>query len=119
MEYHFTIVETLIDWIDKNLSESLQIDDIAEKSGFSKWYLQRIFLRVTSRNIAEFIRDSRLNKAAVDLANTNDHLIEISMRYGYETQQSFSRAFKSKFDIPPGRYRKKHSSSYFSKVNSL
>jgi len=54
------IISDLIKWIEKNLEQPLSIDAVAEKSGYSKWHLQRMFKKVTGQILGTYIRHRRL-----------------------------------------------------------
>lgn len=64
---HQQIIQTLIEWIDEHIDQPLNIDVVAKKSGYSKWYLQRMFRTVTHQTLGEYIRQRRLLLAAVEL----------------------------------------------------
>lgn len=57
---HQQIIQTLIEWIDEHIDQPLNIDVVAKKSGYSKWYLQRMFRTVTHQTLGEYIRQRRL-----------------------------------------------------------
>lgn len=107
-EYCIDIVITLVSWINDNLQEPLPLVVLSEKSGYSKWYLQKMFKGVTGMTIGGFIRNRRLQKSAVSLVRTNDSIIDISIAYQFGCQQSFTRLFKKKFNITPGKFRRLH-----------
>lgn len=102
----FDIVNELLIWIESNLTESLSIDHVANKSGYTKWHLQRMFKAVTGKNLGSYIRGRQLSKSAIALRLTTLSIIDISYLYQFESQQSFTRAFKQQFGETPARYRK-------------
>jgi AraC family transcriptional activator of mar-sox-rob regulon len=106
--YKENIILGIVDWIEANLSSdnSLAIDVISERSGYSKWHLQRMFKSVTGYQIAKYIRYRRLSCAALELCNTDIAIINISQKYSFDSQQSFTRIFKKRYKRPPGDYRK-------------
>lgn len=91
-----------------HIHEKLCVEVVAARSGYSKFHLQRVFKSVTGQGVAEYIRDKRLEGACDDLKNCRLTIMDISFKYGYESQQLFSRIFKKKFDIPPSKYRKQY-----------
>lgn len=99
-------ITPLLEWINDNIHLNLKIDDVAEKSGYSKWHLQRIFTLYTGMTLGAYIRTRRLISAAEDLANCYDSILEITLKYGYESQQSFTRTFSRYFNSPPASYRR-------------
>ena len=100
------IITQLVAWIDDNIHRPLKIDDVADRSGFSKWHLQRMFYRVMNKSLGSYIRDKKLNLAAVDLILSTEAIIDISLKYGYDSQQTFTRIFSRKYQIPPATFRK-------------
>lgn len=66
---HQKIIQDLIAWIDEHIDQPLNIDVVA-KSGYSKWYLQRMFRTVTHQTLGDYIRQRRLLLAAVELRTT-------------------------------------------------
>ena len=102
------IVDQITLWIDANIDKRLTINDVAEKSGYSKWHLQRVFYEVKKKTLACYIRDRKLEMAAKDLLDSEDSVLSISFKYGFDSQQSFTRVFSKKYCIPPSRYRRKN-----------
>jgi hypothetical protein len=56
---HQDIIQTLIEWIDEHIDQPLNIDVVARKSGYSKWYLQRMFRTVMHQTLGDYIRQRR------------------------------------------------------------
>lgn len=103
---YVNIIQDLIQWIEKNLDRSLSVDDVAKKSGYSKWHLQRIFKSETDTILGTYIRMRRLTHAAIALRLTNKPILDIAMQYQFDSQQTFTRAFKKQFNQTPANYRK-------------
>ena len=92
MEWINCLVRT-IDYIENNILDDISIDDIAYELGISSFYLQRSFQIVSGYSIGEYIRNRRLYLAAAELSNSDQKIIDIAYKYGYETPESFSKAF--------------------------
>ena len=92
----------------ENKKSDITIDDVATHAGFSTDYFNRIFFAHTGFNIMEYVRFSRLKKAARLLRGTNNDILDIALDCGYEAHESFSRAFKNQYGISPSEYRKKY-----------
>jgi AraC family multidrug resistance transcriptional activator len=103
------VIETISYWIDNNIHRRLRIEDVARYSGYSKWHFQRIFLHYKGESIGRYIRSRKLQLAAQDLKNTKERIVDISVKYGFDSQQSFNRLFTRSFKMSPGTYRKKKS----------
>lgn len=107
---HKEIIRSLIGWIEENIDKPLKIRDVAEKSGYSKWHLQRMFQQETGHTLGNYIRDRKLALAVDELLHTKNPVVDISYKYGYDSQQSFSRTFSRKYSLPPQAYRRTHQS---------
>jgi len=108
MQREQALIYDLVTWIDANIHLPLKINDVAERAGYSKWHLQRMFQRVMGKNLGNYIRDTRLALAARDLIKTTETVMTISQKYGYESQQTFTRIFARKYQAPPSAFRKIH-----------
>ncbi|EMH6517486.1 helix-turn-helix domain-containing protein [Raoultella planticola] len=99
------IIDEITQWIDSNLHKPLRIEDVAARAGYSKWHLQRIFVQVKEVSLGKYIRDKKLRLAAKDLIETNEPVISIACKYGFDSQQTFTRIFSKNYNLPPLRYR--------------
>ncbi|MDU4993493.1 MAG: helix-turn-helix domain-containing protein [Klebsiella quasipneumoniae] len=100
------IIDNLIVWMENHIDDRLDIDTLAKKSGYSKWHLQRLFYKYTGIKIGGFIRYMKLSKAANLLLRSEEPIIKLALRHGYESQQSFTRSFTRKYGVSPYKYRK-------------
>ncbi len=85
----------------------VELDEVAAIAAFSPYHFHRIFTLVVGETFAGFMRKRRLEWAAMELLRSNRRILDISLDAGYETQESFARAFKNHFDIAPGQFRSK------------
>lgn len=99
------VIFDLAEWLDTHLDMPLSLDVVAAKSGYSKWHLQRIFKEITGCRLGQYIRSRRLSWAATELRMTRTPILSIALKYHFDTQQTFSRAFKQFFRQSPGAYR--------------
>lgn len=100
------IIRDLLVWLESHLDQPLSLDNVALKAGYSKWHLQRMFKEVTSHAIGAYIRARRLSKAAVALRLTSRPILDIALQYRFDSQQTFTRAFKKQFNQTPAWYRR-------------
>lgn len=100
------VINDLVDWIQDNLEQPLQIKTVASKAGYSQWHLQRMFKATVGESLASHIRMARLTKAASELRDSRITIAKLSLKYQFESQQSFCRAFKRMFAVTPSGYRK-------------
>ena len=89
-----TCIRNTIDYIERHLGENISAQDVAGQVNISPFFLQKGFSLMTGYGIAEYIRNRRLYQAALDLKKTDSKVIDIALRYGYETPESFSKAFQ-------------------------
>lgn len=100
-------VQRGIDYIEERLDFEIESADVARCAGISHWHFQRIFKALTNETLKTYIRSRRLANALDKLATTDQRIIEIALAAGFETQESFTRAFKTAFGTTPGGYRNK------------
>lgn len=99
------VVKKVIDYIEKNLEKEINLDNISKNIGYSKFYLNRIFTEYTGSTIYKYLQNRRITVAAEKLVKTDKPIIQIAYEAGYDTQQSFSFAFKQIYLYPPKIYR--------------
>ncbi len=99
-------IDDLLNWLEIHLDQPLSLDQVAARSGYSKWHLQRKFKETTGLILGAYIRARRLSKAAMALRLTSKPLAGIAQQYCFESQQSFNRAFKKQFSQTPALYRR-------------
>ncbi len=97
----------ILDYIKKHLNDNLDVDKIAEISGYSKFHLERIFASENGCTIYKYIKEMRLTEAARQLIFTNQSIMEIGFNAGYDSQQAFTLAFKKVYHLTPKVYRDK------------
>ena len=100
------IIRDLLSWLEGHLDQPLSLDNVAAKAGYSKWHLQRMFKDVTGHAIGAYIRARRLSKSAVALRLTARPILDIALQYRFDSQQTFTRAFKKQFSLTPALYRR-------------
>ncbi|MGV3345851.1 MDR efflux pump AcrAB transcriptional activator RobA [Enterobacteriaceae bacterium LUAb1] len=101
-----SIIRDLLVWLESHLDQPLSLDNVATKAGYSKWHLQRMFKDITGHAIGAYIRARRLSKAAVALRLTSRPILDIALQYRFDSQQTFTRAFKKQFAQTPAWYRR-------------
>lgn len=94
-----------IDHIERHLDSEIALADVGRAAGLSQWHFQRIFKALTNETLKTYIRSRRLACALVALRNPQARTIEIALAAGFESQESFSRAFYKVYRMTPGQYR--------------
>ena len=94
-------IQHSIDYMEENLTEPLDITEIAGIAGLSPFYYQRIFGALCGTTVGDYIRARRMTLAAQELAGTDAKVIDIALKYGYDSPDSFARAFQRFHGITP------------------
>lgn len=103
------LIESLqraIDFMEDHLLEPITIEEIAKEANISPFHFQRTFMILTDLSVGEYLRRRRLTLAAQELTSTTSKIIDIAYKYGYDTPESFSKAFRKQHGITPSEARK-------------
>ena len=94
-------IQKAIDFIENNLLEKITVEDVAKHIHSSADYFQRVFNIVTGISVSEYIRNRRLTLAGEELANTQTKVIDVCVKFGYESPESFTKAFTRFHGVTP------------------
>ena len=100
-----TSIRMAINYMESHLEDDISAQDVADRVYLSPFFLQRGFSLMMGYGIGEYIRNRRLYRAALDLQKTDDKVIDIALRYGYETPESFTKAFSRFHGVSPSQAR--------------
>jgi len=100
-------IQKTVDFIEENLENEIQIELLAKTAFLSPFYYQRLFTRLVKKPVREYIKLRRLARSCQRLERTNNHIVDIAVEYGFGSRETFTRAFKSTYGIPPAQYRDK------------
>lgn len=103
-------IQNAVQYIEEHLTEELEIRDIAAKAYVSAFHFQRIFSVLCGFTVGEYIRMRRLTLAAQELSLSDVRVIDAAVKYGYDSQDSFTRAFTRFHGISPTAAREKGAS---------
>lgn len=95
-----------IEYIETNLCAEFDLDTVAEIACVTADSFIRFFSYMTGMTLTEYVRRRRLTLAAQDLQHSKATIIEIAIKYGYDSASAFSRAFAKQHGITPSIYRK-------------
>ncbi|MEK4198995.1 MULTISPECIES: AraC family transcriptional regulator [Cytobacillus] len=101
-----TDIQKALDYIEANLLEKLHSEEVAKQANTSPFHFQRTFAILTDMTLGEYIRRRRLTSAAIELGNFDEKIIDIALKYGYETPEAFTKAFKKQHHISPSEVKK-------------
>lgn len=96
-----------VEYIERHITEPLDIKDIAACAYVSPFYFQRIFGSLCGFTVGEYIRGRRLTLAAQELASSDIRVIDCAVKYGYDSPDSFARAFTRFHGITPSAARER------------
>ncbi|MBT0364314.1 helix-turn-helix domain-containing protein [Morganella morganii] len=102
---HDDLIEAVLDWLEDNIDKPITQTDVVRKSGYSQRYFQDIFFEITKISIAKYILARKLSLSSILLRLTKLSISEVSVIYSFNSQQSFSRAFKRHFKVTPIVFR--------------
>jgi AraC family transcriptional regulator len=99
-------LQRAIDYMEDHLLDNLSIEDIAKQAHVSEFHFQRLFTILTDIPVGEYLRRRRLTLAAQELSHAGSRIIDIALKYGYDTPESFSKAFRKLHGLTPSQARK-------------
>ena len=98
-------MQRAIDYIESNLTEEIDYEKVAAESFSSRYHFQRVFSILCGYTLGEYIRLRRLSLAGAELAGGQEKVIDIALKYGYDSPDSFTKAFQKFHGITPSQAR--------------
>lgn len=102
-----TSMEQAIEYIENHITDRLDYDDIASAAFCSSYHFQRMFAVFSGCTLGEYIRARKMTLAASELKNPETRIIDVALKYGYESQEGFARAFTKFHGITPSAAKKR------------
>lgn len=99
-------IQKALEYIERHLEDETDVSEIARQAACSPFYFQRIFGLLCGITLGEYIRNRRLALAGSELMNSDSRVIDVALRYGYESPESFTRAFTKFHGITPSEAKK-------------
>lgn len=100
-----TGIQNAIDYIESHLTEPIDYTAAAAQSFSSSYHFQRVFSIMCGFTIGEYIRNRRLSLAGTELAASDVKVIDVALKYGYESPDSFAKAFQRSHGVTPSAAR--------------
>ena len=94
-----------LDYIERHLEDGVSIEEAARAAYSSTFHFHRLFHMVTGLTVTEYIRRRRLTLAAQELASTQTRVVDVALKYGYDSPESFTKAFRRLHGISPSEAR--------------
>ncbi len=105
-----------VDYIEEHITEPLDIGNIARVMNISGYYYQKLFNVLCGFGVGEYIRNRRLALAGSELMATDERVIDIALKYCYDTPEGFTRAFTRFHGVPPSAVRRGSPVKSFAKL---
>jgi AraC family transcriptional regulator len=99
-------IDYIIDYIEAHLEEKLSLEELSREANFSPYHFHRIFSAFRGEPLYAFISRLRVERAAALLATRSASITEIAFRVGFDDSATFARAFKKRFGLPAGEWKK-------------
>lgn len=97
-----------VEYIENHLSEKIDYEKVAEIANCPVYHFQRMFFYMTNISVSEYVRRRRMSLAAVDLQEAGVKVIDVALKYGYDSPTAFNRAFQSIHGIAPSLAKKEN-----------
>lgn len=93
-------------YIEAHLNEQITLQQLCKVSGYSPYYAAKIFKELTSYSPYYYIKSLRLSKAALQLRDYDDKVLDVALDFVFDSHEGFTRAFSKQFGIRPKAYAK-------------
>ncbi|MBU5593337.1 helix-turn-helix domain-containing protein [Clostridium sp. MSJ-4] len=104
--YLLEIIKSTTEYIENNILEPLNLDNISENVNISKFHLLRIWKGATSTGLMEYVRRRRIALSLGDLIHNQNSIEFISSKYSFGCERTYNRVFKEEFKITPAKWRR-------------
>ena len=94
-----------IDYLETVLDDEIDEKKVTQLSGYSYSMFSRLFSILTETTLSEYLRSRKLTEAAVILRDTDEKIIDVALKFGYESSDSFGTAFKNFHGFTPSEVR--------------
>lgn len=94
-------LQRAIDYIENHLTDEIAYERIAQQAACSTFYFQRIFSVLCVMSVGDYIRKRRLTLAAYELQKGQEKIIDLTVKYGYSSADSFTRAYSKQHGVLP------------------
>lgn len=106
MSDYYNKMQKALDYIEEHIKEDISLEELSDITFYSTHHFHRIFQSIVGIPVADYIRKRKLSVAAQEIIETDKNIVNIALDYGFNSHETFSRAFKRIFDITPNAYRK-------------
>ena len=100
-------IQKTVDYIENNIGDEIHLEKLAEVANLSYFYFHRLFARLVKRPVQEYIKLRRLARAVESVRDTDKKILDIAVEFGFNSHETFTRAFKDAYGFTPTEYRDK------------
>lgn len=116
---YYERIQKSIDDIENHLEKEIDLRRAAQEAYMSPLSFYRLFFALVGHSVKEYIRLRRISLAARDLIHTDSCVIDLAMKYGFDSSDAFSRAFRRITGFLPSAFRKQRRSFCFERVDLM
>lgn len=98
------IIRESKEYTDKHIVEELTVSETARTVGYSEYHFSRLFKKITGSSVMEYVKREKLSRASGEIRN-GQKIIDIALKYGWESHNGFTKAFKKEFGYCPALLR--------------
>ncbi len=98
-------IQRALEMIERSLDQEIDYAELAREACCSEYNFMRVFSVLSGYTLADYIRLRRLTAAGQELVSTDARILDVAVRYGYDSQESFSRAFQKFHGLSPAQAR--------------
>ncbi len=100
------MIDEIDQWIRSGQDEEISLRNIAQRMGYSEFYLSKKFREISGMQMRDYLRYRRLAFALKEIRDTDQGILEIALKYGFSSNEAFTRAFREAYGTSPSEYRK-------------
>ncbi len=101
------VVQQMIEWMELHPDRNRILEDLSDEIGYSPWYCSTVFHDVTGMTMKSYASGRRLARAAEEIRDTEERILDIAVKNGYSSQEALTRLFKEQFGCTPAAYRRR------------
>lgn len=102
-------IENMVEWIENNITRDVTLSEMSTYVGYSPYYCSAKFHEIVGISFKQYISKRRLSLAAAEIKTTKLRFLDIALKYGFSSQEAFTRAFVNAYGCTPNQYRKQQS----------
>ena len=100
-----TAIGEALDFAERHLKQEIGVADMADAAGYSLYHFCRVFNGLVHHTPYDYLMRRRLSQSAQSLLETDWNIVDVAFEYQFNSHETYSRAFKRMFGVPPSRYR--------------